>query len=249
MMSTDRDSKRNAAAAIALGVVVTTVTTMLGNWQTGRGDAKEAMRARWEAAESAQPVDLSSGAALATTAEHLPRRVRLQGVFLADATVMIENRFLNGVAGFLVVTPIRTGMGSVSGPVVLVNRGWVARDLRDPAALPRIATSGDTVEIEGLAVERVSRLLELSRPQALRVPGIWPNLDFDEYERATGLHVARFVVQQTSVQPDGLQRSWVRPDYRVETHRGYALQWYGLALLSGGLTAYFGLRFFGRSRR
>lgn len=245
MTSTDRDTKRNALAAIAFGVMVTVVTAMLGNWQTRRGDAKEAMQARWEAAEAAEPVELSSMSAQTATAEHLPRRVRLKGVLLADATVFVENRYLNGVAGFLVVTPMRTG----AGPVTLVNRGWIARDPRDPAALPRIATSGDTIEVEGLAVERVSRLLELSRPQALRVPGIWPNLDFDEYEQATGLRVARFVVQQTNVQPDGLQRSWMRPDYRVETHRGYALQWYGLALLSGGLTAYFGLRFFGRSRR
>ncbi len=232
-------------AAIALGVVVTVVTAMLGNWQTRRGDAKEAMQARRDAAEAAAPVEVSSLPALAATAESLPRRVRLAGLFLPDATVMIENRFLNGVTGFLVVTPMRIGADSV----VLVNRGWIARDLRDPAAMPRIATPPGMVEIEGLAVERVSRLLELSRPQPLRVPGIWPNLDFDEYEQATGLHVARFVVQQTSVQPDGLQRSWVRPDYRVETHRGYALQWYGLALLSGGLTVYFGLRFFGRARR
>jgi surfeit locus 1 family protein len=245
MTSADGDTKRNAAAAIAFGVVVTVVTATLGNWQTRRGDAKEVMQARWEAAEAAEPVELSSLSAQTATAEHLPRRVRLKGVLLADATVFVENRYLNGVAGFLVVSPMRIGVE----PLVLVNRGWIARDLRDPAARPRIATSGDPVEIEGLAVERVSRLLELSRPQTLRVPGIWPNLDFDDYEKATGLHVARFVVQQTSVQPDGLQRSWLRPDYRVETHRGYALQWYGLALLSGGLTAYFGLRLFGRSRR
>jgi cytochrome oxidase assembly protein ShyY1 len=85
-------------------------------------------------------------------------------------------------------------------------------------------------------------LLELAPPPSLRVPGIWPNLEPEDYERTTGIAVARFVVQQTNSSADKLQRVWVRPASGVEKHRGYALQWYGLAALSACLTIFFGAR-------
>ncbi len=96
--------------------------------------------------------------------------------------------------------------------------------------------------IEGLAVPRVPRQLELAPPQSLSVPGIWPNLEPGDYERATGIAVPRFVVQQTNATADDLQRVWARPARGVDKHRGYALQWYGLAALSACLTIFFGAR-------
>lgn len=244
MRTSDPESVRHAAAAIVLGTMVTVIAVLLGNWQMRRGDAKEALQVRRDAAESAAPVTLSALADLAETVEPLPRRVRAAGVFIPEATVFVDNRPLEGRAGFQVVTPLRIA----GDAVVLVSRGWVARDLRDPAAVPRVGTPDGAVEIEGMAVERVPRLMELARPQSQKVPGIWPNLDFDAYQQAAGLKVARFVVQQTSEQPDGLKRIWPRPDYGVHTHRGYAFQWFGLALLAGGLTLFFGWRAFGPKR-
>ncbi len=162
----------------------------------------------------------------------------MRGEFLPDRTVFIDNRSLNGAAGFQVVTPLRMQ----DGASVLVNRGWIARDVRDPARMPRIETPASSVAIEGLAVARVPRLLELAPPQALRVPGIWPNLAPEDYERITGIVVARFIVQQTNSTTDTLQRVWPRPASGVDKHRGYAFQWYGLAALSACLTIFFGVR-------
>jgi cytochrome oxidase assembly protein ShyY1 len=85
-------------------------------------------------------------------------------------------------------------------------------------------------------------LLELAPATALPLPGIWPNLEFEDYERIAGVRVARLVVQQTSDAVDGLRRAWPPPASGVEKHRGYALQWYGLAALGAGLTLFFGGR-------
>jgi cytochrome oxidase assembly protein ShyY1 len=125
---------------------------------------------------------------------------------------------------------------------VLVNRGWVARDSRDPARVPKVELPPGPATIDGLAVARVPRLLELGQKPVLQVPGIWPNLEPGEYGRVSGLAVAEFVVQQTSAMPDNLRRAWPRPSAGIEKHRGYALQWYGLAVLSAGLTIFFGVR-------
>lgn len=224
--------------AMAAGVALTVLAISLGNWQTRRGDTREAIEAQWHSAEAARPTDVATLNDATAVAANLPRRVTMRGTFVPAATVFVDNRTLDGVAGFQVVTPLRLD----DGTAVLINRGWVARDARDPSRLPDLTTPAGAVPIEGLAVSRVPRLLELAATVTPALPGIWPNLDFDDYEKAAGFSVARVVVQQTNDTTDGLRRVWPRPAAGVEKHRGYALQWYGLAALSAGLTFYFGGR-------
>lgn len=224
--------------AVAAGVALTVLATSLGNWQTRRGDTKEAIEAQWNNAEAARPTDVATLNDATAVAASVPRRVTLRGAFVPASTVFVDNRTLNGVAGFQVITPLRLE----DGAAILINRGWTARDARDPSRIPDLTTPAGAVLIEGLAVARVPRLLELASTAMPALPGIWPNLDFEDYERAAGFAVARVVVQQTNGTADGLRRVWPRPAAGVEKHRGYALQWYGLAALSAGLTLYFGGR-------
>lgn len=233
-----RRSAWSLLGAVVVGVAVTALGVALGTWQTRRGDERVALQARWDAAEAMSPMPVNSDAAFTQVMAQLPRRIEMRGEFLPQGTVYIDNRSLNGVAGFQVVTPLRVH----DGANVLVNRGWIARDARDPALMPDVETPVGAVLIEGLAVAQLPRLLELAPPQPPRVPGIWPNLEPDEYERITGIAVARFIVQQTNSTADTLQRIWPRPASGVEKHRGYALQWFGLAALSAGLTTFFGVR-------
>jgi surfeit locus 1 family protein len=224
--------------AVLFGIAVTALGVALGSWQVRRGDERAALQARLDAAEAMAPVRLNSKEDFAQVTAQLPRRVQMRGELLSDRTVFIDNRSLNGVAGFQVVTPLRVQ----DGVNVLVNRGWIARDARDPALMPKVDVPGGSVAIEGLAVLRVPRQLELAPPQSLSVPGIWPNLEPGDYERATGVAVPRFIVQQTSATADNLQRVWPKPARGVDKHRGYAFQWYGLAALSACLTIFFGVR-------
>jgi cytochrome oxidase assembly protein ShyY1 len=145
---------------------------------------------------------------------------------------------LDGAPGFQVVTPLRM----TNGAVVLVNRGWVPRDLADPKRLPALVTPRGPVRVEGVAVARVPRLFELGSMPLAAPPAIWPNVAFEEVERATGLRLERFVVQQSNDLGDSLRRDWRPPTVGSEKNRAYALQWYALAALSAGLTLFFGSR-------
>jgi cytochrome oxidase assembly protein ShyY1 len=111
--------------------------------------------------------------------------------------------------------------------------------MADRTELPRAPVSSGPLLIEGVAVPHVPRVLGLGT-QGGTLRGIWQNLEFEAYERASGRKVARFVVQQTNDTGDGLRRVWLRPDAGVDKHRGYAFQWYSLAALIAGLTLYFG---------
>jgi cytochrome oxidase assembly protein ShyY1 len=165
--------------------------------------------------------------------------VRLRGSFVPDATVYLDNRMRESVAGFDVVGAISIGSGF---PLVPVDRGWAARDLQDRNRLPAAQAPEGETTIEGLALAGMPRLLELGSEPERRIPGIWQNLDLADFERVLGRRVARFVVQQTSDSPDGLRRDRPQPALGVDKHRGYALQWYSLAALIAVLTAWFGLR-------
>ena len=222
------------AAAIGVAAAIS-----LGNWQTRRGDAKLLLQAQADAAERAVPLDIAATrSSIESVAADLPRKVRITGVFDSTGTIFLDNRMLGGVPGYYVITPLVIDRGL---PAVLVERGWKARGAGEGAnaASPPLGQ----VTIEGLAVSRPSRVLELGTPK-LEVPGIWQNLDYDAYENATKRSVARFVVRQAAAartdMTDGLRREWPPPASGVDKHRGYAFQWYALAVLITVFAGYFG---------
>ena len=226
------------AAAIGIAAAIS-----LADWQTRRGDAKLALQAQLDAAERAPPIDIApSRLSIEDIAGALPRKVRVSGVFDPAGTVYLDNRTLNGVAGFYVVTPLVIGEGL---PAVLIDRGFRAHDMQDRMHIAAAMPPPGRVNIEGLAVAGPSALLELGGKSEHRVPGIWQNLDYTAYEQATGRSVARFVIQasggtQSDNAADGLRREWPRPVSGVEKHRGYAFQWYSLAVLIAALAVLFG---------
>ncbi len=226
------------AAAIGFATAVS-----LGNWQMRRGDAKLALQAKADAAESAAPLEIAaSRSSIENVAGQLPRRVRVSGVFDSAGTILLDNRMLGSVAGYHVITPLIVGDGL---PAVLIDRGWKARTAGD--SMYTASAPAGQLSIEGLAVARPSTLLELRSAPKLEVPGFWQNLDYEAYERATKRSVARFVVRQvgsarSNVVPDGLRREWPQPATGVEKHRGYAFQWYALAALIAALALYFGFK-------
>jgi surfeit locus 1 family protein len=216
-----------ALVAAALGIAA---TIGLGNWQTRRAEEKSARQAAWDAAVAGTPLVIDSVESARHVAQRLPRRVRLQGSFVADATVLVGNRMLDGRAGNYVITPLAL---AGDAPAILVNRGWSPYEPRNTPLNARVPAG--TVTIEGIAVERVPRVLELGTFEA-RLGTVWPNLDYELYEKVAARRVARFVVEQTNDTDDGLARKWVRPDAGVERHRGYAFQWYALAAVLALLT-------------
>lgn len=222
------------AFVAAVGGIAATIG--LGNWQTRRAEEKSARQAAWDAAVAGTPAAVDSAESARRVSERLPRRVRLQGTFVADATVLVGNRMLDARAGNYVITPLAL---AGDAPAILVNRGWSPYEPRKTP--PGVNAPAGVVVIEGIAVERVPRVLELGAFDA-RLGGVWPNLDYDVYERVAARRVARFVVEQVNETGDGLVRRWPRPDAGVERHRGYAFQWYALAAVLAVLTGLVGWR-------
>lgn len=197
------------------------LTLWLGNWQSGRAEFKRELQARYDAAMREPPIHV--GRELLDHDSVLYRRVEVEGTFDDRHTILLDNRVLNGAAGYHVLTPLRV---EGSGHALLVNRGWVAvGPTRERVPEPPVPAG--TIRLEGLATDPRTRYVELAdtSPQGR----VWQNLDFERYAATTGLSLQPVLALQTSSAADGLQRSWPRPDSGVETHVSYALQWYSLA--------------------
>ena len=197
------------------------LTVSLGNWQRERADSKRALQARYDDALH-QPA-VHAGSTLLEREAVLYRKLEVEGVFDGAHTILIDNRVLNGAAGYHVLTPLRIAGSPFA---ILVNRGWVAVG-RSREELPVPPTPAGRVRLEGMAVDPRARFFELgdATPQGR----VWQNLDFARYAQTSALWLQPVVLQQSSDTADGLQRDWPRPDTGVDTHVSYAFQWYSLA--------------------
>jgi len=93
---------------VAVAVAGIALTTSLGFWQWSRGEQRTALHEAQEAREQAAPVGARELlAARDGDTSLLQRPVVLRGQWLAGRTVFLDNRQMNALQGFYVVTPLR----------------------------------------------------------------------------------------------------------------------------------------------
>lgn len=182
-----------------------------------RAAEKERLQAAYDKGAAEPPLRVSS---LPVSADALRlRRVEVEGEFVPQAVVLLDNRIHERVAGYHVIMPLRVDGSDMH---VLVNRGWVAAG-RDRALLPAIRTPQGRVRVEGVGIVP-GRFLELAKTDSSGV--VWQNLTIDRFIANRGLRVQPVVVEQTSAADDGLVRDWPRPDFGIAKHYSYAAQWF-----------------------
>ncbi len=213
------------------------LTSALGFWQLRRAAAKEDLQQRIEAAANAAPSSPTADE-LGRPASLVYRHVRLEGRWLPDRVVYLDNRPHAGQAGFFVLMALR-----IDAPVaaeVIVNRGWTPRNGADRSRIARYATPGGDVRVSGLVLAEEPKLLELAATPGKQLGGIWQNFDSAAYVRASGRAALPIVLRQDAtreatkagVEDDGLARDW--PDRagvlqgQIDRHHGYAFQWFAL---------------------
>lgn len=208
-------------------VVAVIVCVAAGHWQQRRMHDKETLRAELDAAQRMAPVALAALPGAADWASLRYRAVVAAGAYRERSQILIDNRVHDGRAGYHVVTPLEL----TDGRVVLVNRGWVAQGA-SRAALPAVPAPAGTVTVEGRIAVPAAGYLELESEAA---PGaVWQNLDPARFAAATGVSVLPVVIEETAapVPDDGLVRDWTAPDFGIDRHRIYMVQWYAFATLA-----------------
>ena len=115
---------------------------------------------------------------------------------------------------------------------VLVMRGWFPRDATDRERIPEIAVPKGVIRLEGRVRASAGKLMQLGKAAALQPGAIAQNIDIADVARASKLSLQTFIIEQTNDTADGLVRDWPIPSVGIDTHKGYAFQWYILALVA-----------------
>ncbi len=222
------------AAAVAGGLL----TARLGLWQLDRGLQKDAIQAELDSRRQLPPLP---AAELARTevqakAQHW-RSIEIEGRWVRNHTLYLDNRPMNGHAGFLVVTPLALPDGSA----VAVQRGWLPRDPADRTKVQAPTLPEGAVRVGGRIAPPPSLLYEIGPP----VGGpIRQNLDLAAWAGETGLSLRPLSIVQEDgplTAADGLGRQWPKPAADVAKHYGYAFQWFAFSALIAGLYVWFQL--------
>ncbi len=235
-------------------VLLTAGFAALGQWQLGRAALKERLIAAQAAAERAPPrplVEVLGGEgelperALqpdATTAAALPLRVDGRLRLDPDTLVLLDNQVVDGRAGVEAY-----GLGDTVPPTrpLLVDLGWFALDsARD---LPRIDLAGRTelVVDDALLIAAPRAGMRLGIAGAARHATTLVNyLDPAALRAGFGPKLSNAVLLPAAAQQPGRHRDPADTIALMppERHRGYALQWFGLAVAAVVVTLVLSLK-------
>ena len=208
-------------------IAVIALAMQLGQWQSRRALEKLQLKASLAQAEALGPLEATQ----ITPADFEKRKVQIQGAWLSEKTIFLDNRTHNSVAGFHVITPFKIEQ---SDNTILVLRGWVARSVQDRQTIPIIREPLGTVVVGAIAQADLIKSYELGKaflPQ--KNERIWQSVTRESFQAWSGLALMPFVLRQTTANPaDGLIRQWPSLNVDETKHQGYALQWYSLAALT-----------------
>lgn len=219
-------------AAVAFAILLG-----FGFWQLERLEWKEALIARVESRihAPAAPLPPPSEWKRVNADEDEYRRVSATGRFHHDKeahvyAVLSERPGRAGGPGYWVMTPLELP----DGAFVIVNRGFVPLDRRDPAARAAGQVAG-TVTVTGLL--RTPEQANYFLPENDPAKDAWYRRDPLEIGRARGLSaVAPFTIDaDATANPGGLPQGGETRVSFPNNHLQYAVTWFGIALALVGV--------------
>lgn len=214
------------AALVALAILLG-----LGTWQMERLAWKNGLIAQVEQRVGEPPIPAPGASQWESfdRAHDEYRPVTAQGRFdhsreVLIYTVLPETSHPHRGPGFWVITPLMQADGSA----ILVNRGFVPEDRRDPSRRRDGQVEG-SVSVTGLMrfPEEANWFVPANAPER----NVWYRRDPDEIGRAKGLtRVAPYTIDADgTANPGGLPQGGETRLSFPNKHLEYALTWYGLA--------------------
>ena len=222
---------RPSFASTVVVLCVLAILLFLGTWQLNRATEKQQLMDSYQVAPRKPVVTIHQVKRWETHDKawqtYRYRRIQLSGRYDSAHQILLENQIANKQLGYKVLTPFRIAN---SQDIVLVNRGWLAKQENENFA--ELAVTDKRQRIQGLLAplpEVGMRMGSLDQS-----PKAWPKripyLDKDWLSLQLNGVVMPWIILLDGHHNGGLIRQW-RPVMRLgpNQHRGYAVQWYLLA--------------------
>lgn len=196
--------------------------TALGFWQLHRLSWKTELIERLETRLNAEPVPLAEHRNDDPAgAEFL--KVSFSGRFLYEKE-MYFGQYHSGTWGYQLITP----MALDDGGHVLVNRGWIPSEMRDPAKRP------ESVADAHLSLTGIIRKPSPPRfftPENDAMANYWFWYDLKAMDAYAGVSTLPFVLEVMNHHTEGGWPLTAKKEYKLRNdHFHYALTWFALAI-------------------
>lgn len=207
------------------------LTAYLGLWQLHRGQAKQALDRQYAAAALQPPLPLNSAAAPPATLAAV--RVSVDGRYLADRQLLLDDQVRGETPGYDVWTPLRLA----DGRLLIVNRGWIPPGA-SRSELPPLPAPAGTVSLNGLwrsLPEPGIRLGPACDPAQAPAPQ-WPRtVLYPNVADLACLYGEPVLAGELLLAPEadgGFVREWKVSSngFPPARHYAYAAQWFAFAL-------------------
>jgi len=204
------------------------VLIALGFWQLDRAEQKGELVAAFRSKADAPPIAVDVRRRGERPTQYLG--VFVAGEYIADRSLLHDNKTHKGRVGYQVLTPLR-----IEGEpaAVLVNRGWIPAGLtRD--TLPVFETPRGRIEVRGTVYAPSDRQMVLGPEEAHG--GAWPRIiqriDFAGLQEQLEVDLLHYTIRLSAEARGGFVRDW-QPHYGAgpEKHRAYAIQWFSFAVI------------------
>ena len=212
----------------ALGLALVLAFAMLGRWQLGREDSKRQQLAEAAAALAAPARPLGPAS---RRSEATPAKVAGAGFFMPTPRLLLDNQR----RGPLVGMRLYCGFQPDSGRPLLVDMGWLP--LAPNRALPGATCPVGEFTLAGLLVPPPAVGLPMGEGLVEQLDGqgwLATRLETDAVSAAWRLDppLAARVLRLDPALPMGHERDLelLANTLPPEKHRGYAVQWFGLAI-------------------
>ena len=209
------------------------VLLFLGSWQIVRGLDKQEI---WSLnnLNKSLPVMTEEEALSMSFDNAVYRSIFLEGKF-GEESYLLDNRLYKQEAGYEVFSVFE----SLNNNIYIVNRGWVSKETFNNQEILK----NSRVSIEGIySPFRRFGLSLLNEAQASGWPKTVQQLDYKGTVLDLGEGVKDVVIQLSAGSPGAYEPIWLPAEFKPSRHYGYAVQWFGLALVLVGSYIYFGFR-------
>tara|TARA_B100001093_G_scaffold171159_1_gene164015 strand:+ start:916 stop:1569 length:654 start_codon:yes stop_codon:yes gene_type:complete len=147
------------------------------------------------------------------------QKVKFNGIFDFEKQIYLYSLNSKGTPGYDVITPIKIN----SKEILLVNRGWIKKDLKRNKNINRI----ETKYFEGI-IKKIPKPNPF-KPENDIDKNVWFSLKLEDLQNFTGYKLSNFVLFLQNNQNNLVENKVVSPDL-PNNHLKYAITWYSVAL-------------------
>ncbi len=154
--------------------------------------------------------------------------VVVYGTFEPQGQFFLDNQQHQGRPGLHVITPLHIEGTPMR---VLVNRGWIGWG-SSRAELPQVVVPTGRVEVQGRAVVPVGKAPAFVSESVGNTEALRTRIRLDDIQANANFPVQPVVIWANPTDAsDGLVKEWPEVTNKAPMHKGYAAQWFLMALL------------------